>query len=134
MIGTGKYDFPGIRKAGTAGIKALLALTSWGTWIITSPFNPLIDFLLNWISEWLANRGLIIINVGAFYVSGMFDQKSFDAAMEDGLKKASAPGLTDKQKKVIDDAVIEAFRKFGKVTRFNESNSDSGGVSDIPNF
>lgn len=134
MIGTGKYDFPGIRKAGTAGIKALLALTSWGTWIIASPFNPLIDFLLNWISEWLANRGLIIINVGAFYVSGVFDQKSFDSAMEDGLKKASAPGLSDKQKKAIDDAVIEAFRKFGKVTRFNEPNADSDGVSDVPNF
>lgn len=130
MIGSGKYDFPGIRKAGTAGIKALLALTSWGTWLIASPFMPIVDFWLDWISEWLANRGLIMINVASFYIGGKFDQDKFDSAMEEGLKKAKAPGLTDKQKKVIDDAVIDAFRKFGKVTRYNP---DSDGMPDVPN-
>lgn len=130
MIGTGKYDFPGIRKAGTAGIRALLALTSWGVWLLASPFMVPIDYLLDWVSEWLANRGLVIVNIGAFYVAGKFDQAAFDDAMESGLKKATAPGLSDKQKKAIDDAVIEAFRKFGKVTRFND---ESNGVPDVPN-
>lgn len=131
MIGTGKYDFPGIRKASTAGIKALLALTSWGAWLIASPFKGTLDLALDWFNEWLTNRGLVIINVGAFYVDGVFSQDKFDSEMESALKKAQTPGLTDKQKKAIDDGVIEAFRKFGRVTRFN---SDSNSVPNIPNI
>lgn len=115
MIGTGKYDFPGIREKGAAALKALLLTTGWGAAIIASPFKPVIDMVLSFASEWLANRGLIVINVGAIYVNGEFRQDKFDQAMEEGLAKAKAPGLTDAQKKVIDEEVLQALRRFGRI-------------------
>lgn len=115
MIGTGKYDFPGIRKAGTAALKAVVATTGWGAWLIASPFNSVFEVAAGWLSEWLANRGLLIINLGAIYVSGEIDQARFDKAFEEALEKVKLPGLTDEQKKGIDDEVIEAFRWFGRI-------------------
>ena len=50
---------------------------------------------------------------------GEIDQNKFDAAMEAGLDKLKIPGITDAQKKAIDDKVIEAMRKFGRVTDHN---------------
>jgi hypothetical protein len=115
MIGTGKYDFPGIRKAGTVILKAALASTAWGAWLIASPFQPLLDKLIEWGLEWLANRGLVVFNIGAIYVEGVFDQRKFDNAMEEALARAKAPALTDAQKKEIDDKVIKAMRAFGSI-------------------
>ncbi len=115
MIGTGKYDFPGIRKAGRLALRAVLAGTTWGASLIASPFFPIIQLVADWCVEWLANKGLLIINVGAIYVSGEFQQAAFDQAFEDAIAKAKAPGLTDAQKKVIDDEVIRAFRRFGTI-------------------
>lgn len=116
MIKTGKYDFPGIRKAGAAGLRLALASTSWGIALAASPLRKLLDLAAEWAVEWLTNRGLVIFNIGAIYVAGEFDQSKFDKAMEEGLKDAKAPGLSDKQKKAIDDEVIKAFRRFGRVT------------------
>lgn len=113
----GKYDFPGFRKAGTAALTAALATTAWGAWLIKSPFKPLFNFAAGLASEWLANRGLLIINLGAIYVGGELDQSKFDKAFDDALEKIKVPGLTDAQKKGIDDDVIKAFRKFGRVTK-----------------
>lgn len=111
MIGSGKYNFPGIRKAGAAGLKAALASTVWGAKIIASPFNKTIDFILEWLSEFLANKGLVIINVGSFYINGEFDQRAFDKAMENGLNQVkNNPNLTEKQKEAIDNEVKKAFR------------------------
>lgn len=131
MIGAGKYDFPGIRKAGATAIKSLLSSYQWGAWILQTPFKAAIDFVLEWVTEWLANKGLILFNVGAFYVAGKFDQDAFDDAMDDGLKKARVEGISDKQKKAIDDAVINAFRKFGTVTRFNSQSDGVSNLSDV---
>lgn len=117
MIGTGKYDFPGIRKAGSAALKAVVAGTGWGAWIIASPFKPVFDAAAEWLSEWLANRGLLIINLGAIYVAGELDQKKFDEAFDQALEKVKVPGLTEDQKRGIDNEVIAAFRRFGRITK-----------------
>ncbi len=117
MIGAGKYDFPGIRKAGAVALRVVLASTSWGAWLIASPFKRLIDLASEWAVEWLTNRGLIIINLGAIYVNGEFDQAKFDKAIEDGIAKAKVPGLSEAQKKAIDDEVIKAMRPFARITK-----------------
>jgi hypothetical protein len=98
MIGTGKYNFPGIRKAGIAAINAILAGTTWGAWLIASPFLPLLDYAEGWLVEYLANKGLLIINLGIFYVEGKIDQSRFDSAFDEALKAIQYPGLTDEQK------------------------------------
>lgn len=115
MIGTGKYNFPGIKKAGAFALKAALASTTWGAALIKGPFSGTITLIDEWIAEWLANRGLVIINLGAIYVDGEFSQDKFDKGMEEGIKNAKAPGLTDAQKKAIDDQVIKAFRPFALI-------------------
>lgn len=117
MIGTGKYDFPGLRRAGSLALKALVAGTSWGGSLLSGPFSSTINLLFEWLAEWLMNRGLILINLGAIYVEGKFDQAAFDKAMDEGLSKAKIPGLTPAQKKAIDDEIIKAFRNFARVTR-----------------
>lgn len=117
MIGTGRYNFPGIRKAGAAGLKLVLASTTFGKWLITSPFKKVFDLFAEWAVEWLTNRGLVIINLGAIYVNGEFDQAKFDKAMDLGLEKAKVPGLTDAQKKIIDDEVLKSFRAFARIAK-----------------
>jgi hypothetical protein len=113
---TGKYDFPGIRKAGTAAISAALATTAWGAWILASPFKPLVSYLDGLLIQWLANQGLVIINLGAIYINGVVDQANFDKSMDAALAKVQTPGLTDAQKKAIDDGVKDSFRTFAHVS------------------
>lgn len=115
----GKYDFPGFKKAGSAALAAVLASTTWGAWLIKSPFKFVFDFASGFLSEWLANKGLLIINIGAIYVEGEIDQSKFDSAFDKALEQIKVPGLSDAQKKGIDDEVIKAFRKFGRVTNHN---------------
>lgn len=118
MIGTGKYNFPGIRKAGAKTLEFVLASTTWGAAILATPFKPLIQLCSMWFSEWLANRGIVLINVGAIFIGGEVDQNKFDSAMDQALESVKIPGLTKtiEQKKAIDEKVREAFRKFAHIS------------------
>lgn len=111
----GKYDFPGIKKVGTAAIEAVLAGTGWGAKIIGSPFRPVVKMLIGYAVEWAANKGLVIINLGFIYVNGEIDQSRFDKAMDEALEKVKVPGLSEKQKEQIDDEVRQAFRNFARL-------------------
>ncbi len=112
---SGKYDFPGIKKVGTAVLKAVLAGTGWGAQILASPFRGLFETLMGFAVEWLANKGLLIINIGFIYVEGELDQKAFDKAFDDALSRLKTPGLSDPEKKKIDDKIIKAFRDFARI-------------------
>lgn len=113
----GKYDFPGIRKAGAAALRAVLLSTGWGTWLVNGPLKGFTDKLLGIISEYIANQGLIIINLGAIFIEGEVDQKAFDTAMDKALIRARLNKLTPEEIKALDDEVIKAFRNFARVTR-----------------
>ncbi len=115
MIGTGKYNFPGIRKAGAQALNLVLAGTGWGAWLLASPFKPLLEVTEEFLVEWLTNRGLLIIDVTASYVNGQIDQARFDQAFQAAIDRAKTPGLTAAQRKVIDDQVIVAFRRFARI-------------------
>ena len=107
---TGKYNFPGIKKWGAKGISLALASTTWGAWLLKYTFGPVIDYVLELIVNWLANKGLIVLNIGAIYVGGEIDQAALDRAIDQGIEKVRLAGgkLTPKQEKEIDDAVIQA--------------------------
>lgn len=111
---TGKYDFAGIKAWGATGLYALLAATSVGAWLIKYMMGPVIKFVLENAVNWLANEGLVVLNVGAIYVEGEFSQSAFDNAMNDAIKKVETARskLTPAQIKAIDDEVIAAARKF----------------------
>lgn len=113
---SGKYDFPGIQKVGKLAVKAILASTTWGAWIINSPFKPVFEFMLGWTINWLANKGLVIINLTAIYIDGELDQRAFDQAFDEALEKLKMPGLSDQEKASIDEKIKQAFRNFAHIS------------------
>jgi phosphoribosylformimino-5-aminoimidazole carboxamide ribonucleotide (ProFAR) isomerase len=119
LYNSGKYDFKGIKKYGAKGL--LLALTSspYFAWVNTWGVRNVAEVILEWVVNWFANSGLMVLNITAISVEGKWDQKDFDAAMEEALKKVEISGgtLTPEQQKAIDDAVIKAFRKFAIFTK-----------------
>lgn len=114
----GKYNFPGIKKAGVAAIEAALATTTWGASLMANVFfklfKPAEEALLGLAIEWFANKGLIVLNLGAIYVNGEIDQGLFDRAMDEGLKKVEngRDKLSEADGRKIDNDVILAARRF----------------------
>ena len=111
---SGKYNFPGIKKLGSAGLRVALASNASTAWMLK--FGSFTDLILEFVTNWLANKGLVMLNIGAIYVEGQLDQKSFDSAMDSAIRDITNLGgvdrLTPEQKKAIDDKVIKAARKF----------------------
>ncbi len=108
---TGRYNFPGMQKAANFAINTALAATSWGAWILASPFKPAFTVVLNLIDNWLINHGLIIVNLEMNIVDGKLDQKKFDASMDKAFEKLKMgrDKITAAQGKAIDDEVVQAF-------------------------
>lgn len=119
---SGKYDFKGIKKYGAKGLALALSSTPWGAVLVnTWGLKSVVDILLEWGVNWLANKGLVVLNIAAIAVEGEWDQKAFDKDMEEALKKVEAATgrLTPEQAKAIDDEVLKAFRKFAVFTKHN---------------
>lgn len=110
---SGKYDFKGISKMGAVGLRAAFSMSPYTAWI--NKFGALADLLLEFVSNWLANRGLVILNVGANYVNGVIDvhqlDKAFDSALDQITIKGGRDKLTAAEKKAIDDEVIKKARE-----------------------
>jgi len=104
---TGKYDFKGIQDKGARGLKLALASTPYTAWLAKAPG---IDNLLEPLVNWLANNGLVLLNVGAIVVNGKVDQNKLDEALDAGIKEVELPGntITPERAKEIDDEVIKA--------------------------
>ena len=116
---SGKYDFKGIKKYGAKGLFLALSSTSFGGFLAKWGLGGALEIALEWLANWLANKGLLVLNIGAIVVEGEFDQKAFDREMDEALKKVEMAGgkLTPEQMRAIDNEVIEAFRKFAVFTR-----------------
>lgn len=116
---TGKYDFKGIKKFGAKGLLSALGSTPFGALILKWGFGSSIEICFEWFANWLANKGLIVLNVAAIQIEGEWDQKAFDAAMDEALSQVKSGLLTPQQQKEIDDKVIRAFRKFAMLSKPN---------------
>lgn len=111
----GKYDFKGIKTKGAAGLKAALLANPSTAAIAKIPF---ITTLLEILTNWMANNGLILLNIGAIYVNGEVDTALLDRSIEEGLKKVeSGVQLTPEQIKEIDDEVIKSADRALTYTR-----------------
>lgn len=114
MALTGKYDFKGIKALGAAALRGALASSPYSAWALK--FGGLTDLALEALANWLANKGLMILNLGAIQIAGEIDQAGFDKAMDKAIEEIKLKGgrerLTAAQKKAIDDEVIKAARKF----------------------
>ncbi len=108
-----KHKFKGIGKAGALLMFAGLAASPFA--VITNGIAGKITFwLLEQLSMWMADKGLIILNIGAAKINTLSEQQDFDGSFEQAFKEIHENNdrLTDEQKKAIDDKVISAFRKF----------------------
>lgn len=105
---SGKYDFKGIKKMGRLGLKSALSSNPSTAWILKG--GAFTDAVLDFVSNWLANNGLILLNGAAYYVGGKLDQAALDKAIDNGLAAIEIKGrtLTPQEIKDIDDAVIKA--------------------------
>jgi hypothetical protein len=112
MALTGKYDFKGIAKLNALGLKALLASSPYSAWVLKG--GKLTDLCLELLGNWLANWGLVVMNLGAIYVKGEVDQSALDKAINDGLAEIEKKGVTAKRGAEIDEAVRQAARDFIK--------------------
>lgn len=119
MALTGKYNFKGIKRLGAAGLRGALLSSPWTAWLIRVP--NFTNFVLEAISNWLANKGLVILNLGAIYIEGEFDQAAWDKAMDNALGEIQLKGgrekLTPEQIKEIDDEIIRKARRFVLVSK-----------------
>ena len=108
---TGRYNFPGIQKAAGVAIDALLAGTTWGAWLLASPFKIIIGPIRDMLVNFLANRGLILLNIGANIIDGSLDQAKLDEALDAGIKRVmqGRDKITPEEGKAIDDKVRAAF-------------------------
>lgn len=108
---TGRYNFPGTQKAVRRIVTVLLAATSWGAWIATSPFMPLVSYFEDLLTNWLVNRGLIILDVGANIIDGVVDEKALTDALNAGILRVTQGrgSISPEEGKAIDDRVREAF-------------------------
>lgn len=110
---SGKYDFKGIQKMGGAAIRVALSSTPYTAWFVKVPGS---NFAIELMVNWLANRGLIFMNLGAIAVDSEVNQHALDSAFQKAIDEIQIKGgrdaLTVQQKKSIDDEVIKAARKF----------------------
>lgn len=108
---TGRYNFPGIQKATGRLIDGLIAGTAWGAWLLASPFKPLVAYARDLLVNYLANRGIIILNVGVNIVDGVLDQKAMDDALDAGIRRVmqGRDKITPAEGQAIDDKVRKAF-------------------------
>jgi hypothetical protein len=118
---TGRYDFKGFQRAVGLLIDGLLAGTSWGAWLLASPFKPLLEIAKNLIINWIANHGLIVLNVGANIIDGKIDQSVLDAAVDAALEKLKIgrDKITPEAGKAIDDDVRKAFDRDADISAAN---------------
>lgn len=114
---TGRYDFKGIQKAGRAAIDAILTGTTWGVWLLKSPFKGAVDAIEDAAINWLTNRGLIWINVGAVLIDGKVDEDKLNSALDSAFDKLKIgrDKITPEQGAKIDAETDVAFDKFADV-------------------
>lgn len=122
---TGRYDFKGIQKLAGRLIDGLLAGTAWGAWLLASPFKPVVNLVRDMLVNYMANKGLIILNIGVNIIDGVLDQKALDRALDDGIRRVmqGRDKITPLEGKAIDDRVRKAF----------DENADLDVVNPDPN-
>ena len=98
-------------------LKALLVSTTWGSYLLKFPlFGMIEDAFFKLLVNYLANKGLIVLNIVAIVGESEIDQNNLDSAIESGLRQVQLgrDKLTLAQGKAIDESVRKAARRFIK--------------------
>lgn len=117
-----KHKLDGMGGASAATILAVLAANPATTFLTTGVLGKILYFVLSKVFTALASMGLVLLNLGAEKVMGAIEKSNYDGSVESAYKlieeiRSTGRDLTPEEIKAIDDKVIEAFMKFGKMTR-----------------
>lgn len=117
-----KHDLGGIGGASAATVFAVLAANPATAFLTAGLLGKLVFPFLSKVFSALASSGLVLLNLGAERVAGAIEKSGYDGSMESAERlieaiHASGRELSPDEIKAIDDKVIDAFRKFGKMTR-----------------
>lgn len=107
-----KHKLEGIGEAGAILMMSTLA-TSFP--LATTGLQGKILFILLKIFHMaLASAGLIVVNIGVAKVETLIEHKDFDGSFDKAFEiiNKKKGQFTDEEAKKIDDAVIDAYRKF----------------------
>lgn len=92
-------------KIGAARVIALAGLSGPLGWIAA--------IVLERLFNWLANKGIMMLNVGIINFDTDMDKKAFENAIEQAHEELKLkPKLTKEELDAIDNKVIAAFDKF----------------------
>ncbi len=120
-----KHKFWGIGATGAAIIVSGLAATPATAFLANGIIGKIIFYIAKLLCAYLANLGLIVLNVGSAKLETITESGTFDGSWESAdelIKKIRDTGreLTDEEIKAIDGPVIDAFRKFAGFGRVHQ--------------
>lgn len=123
-----KHRLEGIGSASAAVIMVALAANPQTTFLTIGILGKIVFFVFKLVCMFLANIGLIVMDVGAAKLEVIIDEENFEEGWdraENLIKRIRATGreLTDEEIAAIDGPVIDAFRKFASFARDRMSNS-----------
>ncbi len=109
-----KYTFEGIGDKSATAVMLLMSATGYGHWFTIGLQGSIIHFVLKLFFMWIASNGLVILNIGISNIQIWAEKGTYDGTMDGAIKlvESKKGGLTDDEKKKIDDRVIAAFNKF----------------------
>lgn len=122
LLPSPKHKLDGIGGVSAAAAMAALAAFPPTTFLATGFLGRITHFILKRLFTFLASGGLVILNLGAERVLGAIEKSNYDGSWESAQKlidaiRATGRELTPEEITKIDDGVIAAFRKFGRMTR-----------------
>lgn len=84
------------------------------SFMTTGFFGKITFFFLEKLMNFLANNGLILLNIGVDHLQTAIEKDNFDEAIEEALKvvRNTKGKITKERAHEIDQPVIDAFRKF----------------------
>jgi len=112
-----KYKFWNIGEASASVIMAMMIANPQTAIFAQGFLGKILFFVFKIFCTYLANLGLIVMNVTAAKIETISDAGNFDESWntaENLIKRIRDTGreLTEAEMKEIDDAVIVAFKKF----------------------
>jgi hypothetical protein len=102
--------------------------------LVASPFKPAIDVIEDLVTNWLINRGLIVIDIGAVMIEGKVDQALLDNALDLAFEKLKVgrDKITPQEGSKIDAETTQAFDQFADIHSTNPDNDGVPNVSSTP--
>jgi len=127
------YDYSGIGRAEALLLFSALAASPWA--VLTNGFlGSIVFWILTKICTGLANKEVMVLNVGATTLQTIMQKGEFDATLDAAFKaiKGNPDRLSAAEKAKIDDPVIAAFRKFAVFGQLRNSGDSGTAPGDNP--